>query len=1179
MAIASGAFAASVAGGIAYAMSRASDKPSNSVLLVGSGGREHTLAWRLAQSPQLTAEDTIYVAPGNGGTALCATGRCSVTNVPIKATEVGRLVEFARRQRVRLVVVGPEEPLVNGLADALTAYGIPCFGPSAAAAELEGSKAFCKDFMQRYAIPTADYAIFSNADQAEEYIRNPTKSVDRVVIKASGLAAGKGVVLPLTRDEAAREARDFIEGGKFAGAGTTTVVEELLLGTEASVFAFCDGETAWPLPAAQDHKRVWEFDEGPNTGGMGAFAPSPLVDGAMLEHVRKTVLQPAVDGMAADGKPFVGILFAGLMISDPGMAPRSASLGPGGRGISVLEFNVRFGDPETQVVLPLLHPEVDLLQLMEDCTRGRLHAWTAPDASGTARLRFTHGSAATVVAASQGYPGAYAKDRPITIAGRATHGEGVAGSARGASGGVPGVSGTLLFHAGTALVEDSAAATPGARSPFTLKTSGGRVLAVTGVGSTVDAALERAYAGLAAVGFQGKTYRRDIGGTYRRPRAHEPLRIGVLGSTNGTDLAAIFRAIDGEELPRPDMTPLNATVEVVVSNSSKAGILSKARARGVPAVHLGQAKRPDGTRESAEEYGLRLIKVLEQHEVDVVLLVGFMKILHANVCRRYRWRILNVHPSLLPAHAGGMDVSVHQAVLDAMETETGCTVHFATEVVDDGPFLVQRRCVVNPRRDSADDLKLRVQALEGEAFVDALRLFEDRRGFLSAVNRSGYASKQAAGVMAGLGAPGIVPPLSRAVAASAAAASAAAVAEDPEGVAEGALTYAAAGVSIDTGNRLIDAIKPLAASTRRPGADAALGGFGGLFDLAASGVKDPVLVSGTDGVGTKLLVAQQCGVHSSVGIDLVAMCVNDIIVQGAEPLFFLDYFATGELSISAAADVVSGIAEGCRQAGCALVGGETAEMPGLYKKGDYDLAGFTVGVVERSAILPRLSEVRPGDTILGLASSGVHSNGFSLVRKCAERVGIAMSDPCPFDATPPDEHAAAAASAGQGSSRTAGRRIRSLGEALLTPTRIYVKSLLPLLQAASARDGSGPIKALAHITGGGLVENLPRVMPKGSVARLDASAWDMPRVFSWVRRAGGGIDPMEMARTFNLGIGMAIIVDAEAADMVAEALTGRGEKVFRIGRISPADSASYMGDGSAAEPRVVITGLAEALDV
>lgn len=330
--------------------------------------------------------------------------------------------------------------------------------------------------------------------------------------------------------------------------------------------------------------------------------------------------------------------------------------------------------------------------------------------------------------------------------------------------------------------------------------------------------------------------------------------------------------------------------------------------------------------------------------------------------------------------------------------------------------------------------------------------------------------------------------------------------------------YAQAGVDIDAGNALVEKIKPLAKATARIGADAGLGGFGALFDLKAAGFSDPLLVSTTDGVGTKLKVAIDAGKHNTVGIDLVAMCVNDLIVQGAEPLLFLDYFATGKLDVAEAAQVISGIAEGCKQAGCALVGGETAEMPGMYSHGDYDLAGFALGAVERDRVLPR-QDLAMGDVVLGLASSGVHSNGFSLVRKIVEQEKLPYSAPAPFDGA------------------------RLLGDALLTPTRIYVRAMLQAIKADA-------VKAMAHITGGGLLENIPRVLPKGMGVRLDASQWQAPPVFHWLAKAGG-IAPHEMARTFNCGIGMVVIVSPEQADSATRILTEAGEKVFRIGVTEP----------------------------
>lgn len=331
------------------------------------------------------------------------------------------------------------------------------------------------------------------------------------------------------------------------------------------------------------------------------------------------------------------------------------------------------------------------------------------------------------------------------------------------------------------------------------------------------------------------------------------------------------------------------------------------------------------------------------------------------------------------------------------------------------------------------------------------------------------------------------------------------------------LTYADAGVDIDAGNELVKRIAPFVKATARAGADSDIGGFGGLFDLKACGFDDPLLVAANDGVGTKLKIAIETGIHDHVGIDLVAMCVNDLVVQGAEPLFFLDYFASGKLEIDTAETVVKGIAEGCKRAGAALIGGETAEMPGMYAAGDYDLAGFSVGAVERTALLPR-KDIAAGDVLLGLASSGVHSNGFSLVRRIVEQSGLNWETTAPFDST------------------------TTLANALLSPTRIYVKSLLSALK-------TGSVKGLAHITGGGLPENLPRVLPDGVTADIDLSAIPCPAVFGWLAREGG-VPEQEMLRTFNCGVGMIVICEATAAETVTTNLQDAGETVFRLGALT-----------------------------
>jgi phosphoribosylformylglycinamidine cyclo-ligase len=331
------------------------------------------------------------------------------------------------------------------------------------------------------------------------------------------------------------------------------------------------------------------------------------------------------------------------------------------------------------------------------------------------------------------------------------------------------------------------------------------------------------------------------------------------------------------------------------------------------------------------------------------------------------------------------------------------------------------------------------------------------------------------------------------------------------------LTYAQAGVDIDAGNRMVELIKPLVRGTARPGADAEIGGFGGFFDLKRVGYRDPVLVAATDGVGTKLKVAIETGRHNTIGIDLVAMSVNDLVVQGAEPLFFLDYYACGKLEPEIGAAVVAGISIGCREAGCALIGGETAEMPGVYQGKDYDLAGFAVGAVERDAILPR-SDIQEGDVILGLASSGVHSNGYSLVRKVIEKTGLPWEAPSPFGSE------------------------QSLGDAILTPTRIYVKACIAAIRETNA------VKGMAHITGGGFPDNIPRILPKGLGARIDLARIAVPPVFQWLARAGT-IAQSEMLRTFNCGIGMIVIIAPKDVAAVTRAFERSSETVVTLGKV------------------------------
>ncbi|CAG8563062.1 9441_t:CDS:10 [Paraglomus brasilianum] len=760
------------------------------ILLIGSGGREHAIAWRLTKSPRV---EHVYVAPGNGGTAK---GLSRVSNVPIDTDDFAKLTKFAVVNHINLVVPGPEQPIVDGIEAAFKRVGIPCFAPSAKAAVMEGSKAFAKNFMKKHNIPTATYESFSDYTQAKAYIESITH---RVVIKASGLAAGKGVLIPANKEEALNALKEIMIDRVFGNAGDEVVIEEYLEGQELSVLAICDGYTIVPLPPAQDHKRAFDGDQGPNTGGMGCYCPTPIVTPELLTEIDTIILKPTITGMRHDGFPFVGILFTGLMITNSG--PK------------VLEYNVRFGDPETETILPLLSDDSDLAEIMMACVERRLDS---------VQIAIKPGYAATVIIASGGYPGSYSKGKEITFNNLSSD--------------------ALIFHAGTSINKNNK-----------LSTSGGRVLAVSAVAPTLGEAVAKAYQGVGSIHFDSMYYRKDIG----------------------------------------------------------------------------------------------------------------------------------------------------------------------------------HRSLSTPKSHN---------------------------------------------------------------------------------------TYASAGVSIDAGNLLVEKIKPLVKTTRRPGAEAEIGGFGGLFDLKPLQYSDPLLVAATDGVGTKLKIAQATNRYKTIGVDLVAMNVNDLIVQGAEPLFFLDYYACGKLQVNVATDVVSGIVDGCKEAGCALIGGETAEMPGLYKLGEYDLAGFCVGVVERNLILPRLSLIKPGDTLLGLASSGLHSNGFSLVRKIIDSNNLTYASSCPWDTS------------------------ITLGQALLVPTRIYVKQVMDIVKGAT-------VKGLSHITGGGFYDNIPRILPDDVGVVINARQWEVPPVFKWLARVGN-IQPDELLRTFNCGIGMVIIVPTDAVDNITHQLQGPNwAKVFNIGRV------------------------------
>ena len=740
------------------------------ILVVGGGGREHALADKIVQSPLCRV---LSIAPGNAGTPG--------TRVNIAADDVGSLVDYSVSSNVDLVIIGPDAAIAAGLADALHAKGIKAFGPTMAAGRLESSKTYTREIAAELGIPSPAFAQFAAGDAAGAQAWADAFG-QPVVVKQDGLAAGKGVIVPSSATELADAINAISITGPF-------IVEERLIGPECSLIAFCDGVTAVALPLVQDHKRLNDGDLGPNTGGMGAYAPAPV--NVATADLMAAFIQPVVDHLATNGTPYVGVLFAGIMLCADG--PK------------LLEYNCRFGDPETQVLMPLL--KSDLVELALACVDGTLTATP---------VRCSAQSALTVVVCAPGYPGEPVRGSSIS---------GLDSAALTAT----------VFHAGTALDAGGS-----------LISNGGRVLSVTGVGDTLADARANAYRAAEHIQFDGAHHRRDIG-----------------------------------------------------------------------------------------------------------------------------WR------------ASGASIT----------------------------------------------------------------------------------------------------------------------------------SYAAAGVNIDEGNRAVSAMKEAVEATHGPEVLRGVGSFGGVFDLAS--IKDmnhPVLVASTDGVGTKVELSARANRHWVSGHDIVNHCINDVLVQGARPLFFLDYFASGVIDATQVASIVTGMAEACAASGCALLGGETAEMPGVYRPGAFDVAGTLVGVAERADLLPR--NVAVGDVLIGVASNGPHTNGYSLLRKVFEWL--------PFDAQPAPLD-------------------MPIIDALLQPHRSYLNVLMPAL-------GTGKVNALAHITGGGLVENVPRALPDAVDAIIYLGSFPILPLFQLVQELTTGMDLVELYRTVNMGIGMVVIV---RPDDVAAVQASIPETTWVIGELVP----------------------------
>ena len=951
------------------------------VLVIGSGAREHVIIETLLKSDCVKM---VYALKGNSGMLGNSTGpydRCILVE-DVDDEDHEEVCQFCLGNVIDLVVIGPEKPLVEGLVDKLELEGVKCFGPTRLNAILtEGSKVKSKIMMQELGLPTSPFKVFELRDRnglvenwqlkLVEYVCSLGDDIDKYVIKKDGLAAGKGVYLPNGQSDAILFIQEECCNDEECDR---LIIEERLEGIEVSVMGFCNGKDIWLMPQSQDYKKIDDQDIGLNTGGMGAVCPVQVLNDIELKEVREYMKKVVVKcGEESENrssahlrKGYVGILYGGLMkCSD---------------GYYFLEFNARFGDPEAQAVLNLLSDDTPLYDICLACVEGR-----------DQDVKWKKGHVANVVMSHVDYPVSRSRE-PLDVMIYDKFHE----------------YGNKIYWANI-------------KNEYGVNyTTGGRVCSVVRYSEkSLYDALQNIYNSTHHIVYRGQYYRRDIGTgiLFDQPvlgdNGGKKIKIAILGSTRGTSTTSLFELIKKEAL--------NARVEVVISNKKNSGILDKARDFGIPFVYMPFFKKRGETRES---YDRKLVELLNIYDVDIVLLVGYMRIVTSELIDAYRGRIFNIHPSLLPKHTGGMDMEVHQRVLDWGEPFTGCTLHHVTEEVDGGKFVMQKQLRVDPEiHTDAERLKVDVQNLEKMCLIEFVR----------------WCSNGQFNLLEG--------------------------------------GYSGAGVDIDKGNKFVDLIKGLSDSCEKE-----IGGFCSVFHFT----DDLYIGMCTDGVGTKLEIAREHNKYDGLGIDLVAMSVNDLIARGVYPTYFLDYLAVNKLDLEVNYKLLKSIHEGCKIAGCKLVGGETAEMGNVYRVGGFDLAGFAVGGAQYCELLPK--KIGIGDKIYGLPSSGLHSNGFSLVRKVLKHSEYDIDE-------------------------------------ILKPTRIYTDVLKMICLVNMSCSTKGVVGA-AHITGGGLNQNVDRNLQKGLKSKINEDAWEVPDVFRWVQRESG-ISEKELRRTFNCGIGMVLIISKD----------------------------------------------------